>query len=299
MLLKAGLVLLLVLVLGAGAAMSWQHRRYVSLRRNVAHDHQVVWHGGNVFHALVFLRAADGADVLESLRALKRDTEELDATWVYAGKAAFTPLTSSQLGERDWSAVVLLEYPSRDVYEDAADSEALLGALGRFEDVYVHGFRRSAFASAMLPQGLLALRTAQIVRRRPSHFPFRRSEQTASPPRAPEFASRLRAEAELGADAVVIVNLIKEGAAQEQAANRSYGLAMLGAMAEGGYGPLHIGRAVTVEGDALFDSVAIVYYPGVEFFAEMVQSDFFQGIAGDKQLGDTQAVITVPVLDRL
>ena len=47
------------------------------------------------------------------------------------------------------------------------------------------------------------------------------------------------------------------------------------------------------------EDVAIVYYPGVRFFSSMIQSEFFQGIIGDKQLGDTQSTITVPVLDRL
>ena len=38
---------------------------------------------------------------------------------------------------------------------------------------------------------------------------------------------------------------------------------------------------------------------GVELFAQMLLSDFFQDVYGNKQLGDTQAVITVPILDRL
>ena len=33
--------------------------------------------------------------------------------------------------------------------------------------------------------------------------------------------------------------------------------------------------------------------------ADMIRSEFFQGIIGDKQLGDNQSTITVPVLDRL
>jgi hypothetical protein len=62
---------------------------------------------------------------------------------------------------------------------------------------------------------------------------------------------------------------------------------------------MHVGRAVAVAGDHDFDSVAIVYYPGVEFFFEMARSRFFQGIIGDKALGDAQASITVPVLAQL
>jgi hypothetical protein len=33
--------------------------------------------------------------------------------------------------------------------------------------------------------------------------------------------------------------------------------------------------------------------------ADMMRSRFYRGIVGDKQLGDTQASITVPVLDRI
>ena len=58
-------------------------------------------------------------------------------------------------------------------------------------------------------------------------------------------------------------------------------------------------RAARGQGEAEFENVVLVYYPGVRFFADMVQSEFFQGIVGDKQLGDTQSTITVPVLDRL
>ena len=60
-----------------------------------------------------------------------------------------------------------------------------------------------------------------------------------------------------------------------------------------------MGRAVTLEGDADFDDVIIVYYPGVEYFSELVQSKFFTGIVGGKQLNDTQSTITVPLLPHL
>ena len=66
-----------------------------------------------------------------------------------------------------------------------------------------------------------------------------------------------------------------------------------------GNGPTHIGDAVTLEGDADFDQVVIVYYPGVEYFAEMLQSEFFTGIVGGKQLGDTLSSPTVPLLPHL
>ena len=100
-------------------------------------------------------------------------------------------------------------------------------------------------------------------------------------------------------EALVVFNLTLPGSPEQQAADRSYGWKMIARMAALGHGPRHIGRAVTLEGNARFDRVVIVYYPGVGYFARLIGSHFFQGIIGDKQLGDTQAVPTVPVLSQL
>ena len=70
-------------------------------------------------------------------------------------------------------------------------------------------------------------------------------------------------------------------------------------MARLGHGPMHVVSAVTIEGDASFDQAIVVYYPGASYFAELLSSEFLLGIIGDKQLGDTQAVPTVPILSRL
>jgi len=110
---------------------------------------------------------------------------------------------------------------------------------------------------------------------------------------------RLTDEAELGRDAAVVVNLILPGDEGQRAADRGYVDRMLGMMAEVGNGPMHMGRAVTLEGDARYESIAIVYYPGVHFFRDMLESRFYQGIVGGKQLGDNQSSITVPILERL
>jgi hypothetical protein len=74
---------------------------------------------------------------------------------------------------------------------------------------------------------------------------------------------------------------------------------MMGLMAKGGHGPMHIGRAVTLEGDAEFDQIVIVYYPGVEYFADLIQSEFFTSIVGGKQLGDSLSSPSVPLLSHL
>ena len=296
---KVVAVVVLIVVLVLGSAMLWQHMRYLGVRRNIVQDHQPILHSSGDFHVLVFVTTAPGADVVEEVRALNRSTEGSVARWIYAGKAVLAGRQSAQIGEKNWSAIVLLQYPSRAAYDRHAQSQEMRTAFGRFDEVYAQGFQRWPVVSAMIPQALLAIRVGQIVRGRSSHFPFERAKGLDAHPEAAENVRRLREETELGAHAVVVVNLMKDGTPDQQAANRRYGASMFGAMAEGGFGPLHIGEAVRIERDYHFDTVALVYYPGVEFFADMMTSDFFQGIYGDKRLEDTQAVITVPILDRL
>ncbi|QUR68162.1 hypothetical protein [Mycobacterium spongiae] len=288
-----------VLAGAAGAAMLWQHLRYGRVRRTLVHEDQRLGASRGGFHVLMFLTVAPGADVIEELRVLRRVTRSSGAAWIYAGKAVAAPRYSAQIGEKEWSAVVLLEFPSRAAYDRHAESEGMSTALGRFQEAYLQGFQRFSGLSAMFPQLLLAMRAVQIVGRRPSHFPFTPTRNPDVLQQADQLARRLRKEMEFGAHAIVIVNLIKRGTREQQAADRRYRMAMFGAMAEGGYGPLHLGRAVRIERNYEFDMVALVYYPGIEFFVDMIRSEYFQAIIGDKQLGDTQAVITVPILDRL
>lgn len=110
---------------------------------------------------------------------------------------------------------------------------------------------------------------------------------------------RLSANRDYGRDAVVILNYHKAGDTSDRESMSEYGDAMFDLMAESGNGPVHVGQGVTVEGDASFDTVAIVYYPGVDYLAEMVQSKYFIGIFGGKRLGDAMGMLTVPLLPHL
>ncbi len=296
---KIALLFLLVVALVTGSAMLWQHFRYLGLRRGVVQDRQTVFHSTRTFHTLTFLTLSPGTHVVDEVRALKRATEGSEADWIYAGKVVLSPLHSEQIGVKAWNAVVLLQYPSREAYERHAQSDELKSALGRYDEVYTQGFQRSLGLSAVFPQILLAVRVGRIVTGRPSIFPFVRAQSTDNFPEAPEFAARLLEEKEFGADAVVVVNLLRNGTPEQQAADRSYGASMFGAMAEGAYGPQHVGRAVRVERDYDFDQIAIVYYPGRKFFGDMILSDYYQSIYSNKQLNDSQAVITAPILDRV
>ena len=100
-------------------------------------------------------------------------------------------------------------------------------------------------------------------------------------------------------DAVVILNFHRAGDASERESMGEYGDAMFDLMAESGNGPVHLGSGVTVEGDAIFDHVVMVYCPGVDYLAGLVQSKYFIGIVGGKRLGDAMGVLSVPLLPHL
>lgn len=299
-----GLLALIVLV-GLGLAMVWQQRRYLRVRRERVQDGQVLFHSPRVFHVVTFLELAPGGDLFESVRKL-RDLLEAggSAKVIYAGKVALNALQSAQLeavfGEAvPWDAVIFTQFPSFEAWERARQGQDLQRALAGFRRTYSHGMKRSPWLNLLLPQALLARRVAQIVRREPSHYPFEilpEGERTIPPDARLE---RLAAERELGERAAVVVNLVLPGTPEQRAADRGYVRRMFGLMAEGVHGPMHMGRAVTLEKDTHFDRVALVYYPGVDYFRKMATSRFYQGILGGKQLGDTQASITVPILGLL
>ena len=297
---KTATVLLLLLL---ALTMAWQHVRYLRARRDVVQDRQPILHSPRRFHVITFLDVPEGGDVVEAVGRLRREIEASGAAQVvYAGQAAAFTLASSQLGPRSWDAVVLVQYPSRERYAAEAKGERLRKALAEFADTYSHGMQRNPVVNLLLPQALLALRFFDVARGHwnveplvpmpPSEQPERRAEVEA------RVADLLRLRA-VNDEALVVFNLTLPGTPEQRAADRSYGLKMITRMAGLAHGPMHVGSAVTLEGDARFQSVVIVYYPGVSYFAELVQSRFFQGIIGDKQLGDTQAVPTVPILAQL
>jgi hypothetical protein len=302
---RFAVLLILVLVTGSAAAMLWQHARYAEARRQWVQDHQPLFHSAAVFHVATFLELAPGADLFESVRRLRAQLEAGDdAKLVYAGKVAVNAQPSKQLvaafGEEvPWDAIVLTQFASREAWDRTSTSEGYRRALTSFARTYAQGMKRSAWQNLLIPQGLLALRIRQIVTRAPSHYPFEPASNLD--PRVsdePRFAGLAR-ERELGARAAVVVNLILPGTSEQAEADRGYVREMFGLMAEGAHGPMHVGRAVTLERGAKFERVALVYYPGVDYFRDMVMSRFYQRIFGGKQLGDTQASITVPILDLL
>ena len=163
--------------------------------------------------------------------------------------------------------------------------------------------KRNPLLNLAVPQFLLGVRLMDMAKGNFSPAPL---EPLPPPAEAPaeyeavlERVATLRGLAAVNPEAIVIFNLIKPGDSAQQAANSSYGSKMLTRMAALAHGPMHIGKAVTLEGDVAFNDVVIVYYPGPEYFADLMGSSFFLGIVGDKQLGDTLVVPTAPILSRL
>ena len=293
---KVALLVILVVVIGSAL---WQHFRYLRERRDAAQDFQPLLYGPNAFHLIVHVRTEHDSDdaVLAALRKVKSETEA-ELLWVYAGRVAANGEHSTQMGDIEWTACVLLQAPSRE-QADEAISGRLGAALAEFPDVHIQGFDRPVFSNLLFPQIQGLRRLSAVVRRQPPHLPFTRHEGEMAMPQAPELASQITRGESLNKRGAVVFNLSGLGTPEQQASDAAYTEQILGSMAEGGYGPIHWGRAVRVSGQAEFERVAIVYYPGVRFFGDMIQSSFFQSIVPGKQLGDNQSTITVPVLDRL
>lgn len=297
-------LLALSVLIALVAGMGWQHLRYLNARRGPVQDQQPLLYGGETFHVVSLLALAPGADALESLRKLRADLENSgQAKMVYAGRGAGVGLQSEQLGDVVWDAVVLVQYPSRETFDALAATADYPAAFARFGAHHSHGMIRSALPNLAIPMMLLGLRAYQIVTFQPSHYPLVPADPDARDPRTSSGGggplAGMNALRHLSEDALVVVNLLKHGTAEAQAADRGYGLKMAGLFAEGGHGPMHIGKAVSLDGKSEFDRVAIVYYPGVDYMQRLMGSTFFNGIVGGKQPGDTVAVPTVPVLARL
>ena len=301
-------ILFLFLVVGLGAAVIagvWQHLRYLRVRRERVEDRQPLFYAGATFHTVTLLKAEarlGREGELEAIRAL-RDAIEAPGGGrvVYAGVVGMTMMSSTQIAN-DWSAVVLAQYPSRDAFDRHRKAEGVRHVLDGCERSYVHGFQRSALANLLIPIGLGVLRLRDIVLRREPILPFKPvADEDVLPLIQLKRKEILKLDdyRDIRDDAIVIVNLIQPGNSEQRTADRAYALEMMRGMAEGGYGPMHMGRAISVEGEHRFKQFVAVYYPGIDHMHAMIGSAFMNRIGPGKQLGDTLALATIPVLSKL
>lgn len=285
-----------VIVALAALAATLQHMHYQTVRRTAAQDRQPVFYGSETFHVVTFVRLREDDDLIDALKALR--SADPEATWIYAGKVVVN-VPSEQIGPVEWSGVVLAQYASQAAYEAARAASPFQAALDRFPEHYEQGMRRNSMANLLLPQTLLVRKAMRAARFTQSPYPFTPAAAELLPERGQEMIDRLRSANDLGQHAAVVINLQRRGTPEQEANDAQYVSPMVGLMAERGYGPIHIGDAATPPGAHDFDRVAIVYYPGTDYFADMFGSTFYQSILSDKQLGDNQSTITVPVLTYL
>lgn len=294
-------IVLLVLAVIVLAAL-WQHYRYLRVRRDAAQDRQRLLYSGDAFHVIVFFKLRSGDKVIDTVRRFTQHLLAGDrARLIYAGQSAFT-VSSQQLGHRDWDGVLLIEYPSRPIFEECRTAPGYNEARLLFADSYIHGMRRNRRMSSSYPLLLLRRRIKDLLLGRWKLAPLQVSQEFETSANADHWrsrVSRLRALHEINRQGLVVYNLIKFSPAGQDDVVDAYGSELLSRMAALVHGPLHVGRSVALEEFARFDRVYIVYYPSARYFADLLSSQYFHSIVGINKLGDMVRVPTVPITDRL
>jgi len=299
------LVTLCVLVAMAVLVVGTQLRNHSKLRRSVLFDRQDLFHSSDAFHVVSALKLKPGQELLEGVGRYVKGIEQQGAEVIYAGKVAFPrPRKSQQMPDLKWEAFIVSQYATRDAWETAAASSNYQGLKSEFTCIWSIGMQRARTQNLVVSFYMLQRRIRHFFSGNPPTYPF-------EPVEVPEDKNRqataqrvlleqVVAEHEaFSTDALVIINFQRHGDAKQKSANSKYGNSMMSMLSEVGHGPVHMGRAVSLEDDVDFDQVVIVSYPGIKYFAEMVQSKFYTGIFGGKQLGDDLSSPTVPILQHL
>ncbi|MBI1262923.1 MAG: hypothetical protein GC184_14495 [Rhizobiales bacterium] len=283
-----------------------QYRNFQELRRTVVQDDQPAFYPDKAFHAVAFLKLRQDESVFHVVRQL-RDTVNAfpGARMVYAGKVIVNALNSQQLvslygSKVDWDATILIQFDSRDRYAAFIADPAVQAQLAALEHVYWHGMKRSAIGNIMISEAIGLRRLMRTMTFQPKIRPFKPAPADTNNENQTRVRAALTANADnLGRDAIVIVNLLEQGTPEQQKADAAYSAAMFDLMSEMNNGPVHAGKAISFHPETSFDQVALVYYPGAAYFRDLSASEFYQRILPMKQVLDTQATITAPILHRL
>lgn len=285
----------------AGAAAR-QHQHDLERRRTRAQDRQALWYDHEAFHVITFLRCDRKADTVAAVRSLYRATRHYrDVQWIYAGKAVLTGAVSTQIGPVDWDAVVVQQYASAKDHQMVSRSLVYQQALEPFAATYSCGFRRSRTTNAIVPQVLGLGRAVRRLRSEETVIPFPPRHDPDAPADLGRSGSLddLLAERDLGTEGAVVFSLIKRRGPEHRDADRRFRRQMLALMAEGQVGPMHLGRAVALEGEHDFDTVAAVFYPNLQFLADLAGSELSRHLSAHEAAEDLHTVVTAPILYRL
>ena len=299
------LVTICVLVAVAILVVGAQLRNHSKLRRSVLFDRQDLFHSSDAFHVVSALKLKAGQELLEGVGRYVKGIEQHGAKIIYAGKVAFPrPRKSQQMPDLEWEAFIVSQYATRAVWETAAASANYLSLKNEFTRIWSLGMQRGRTQNFVVSFYMLQRRVRHFLSGNPPTYPFEpvQEPEDENSQRAAQkvFLEQVVTEHEaFSKDALVIINFQKHGDAKQKRANSKYGNSMMSMLSEVGHGPIHMGRAVSLEDDVNFDQVVIVSYPGIKYFTEMVQSKFYTGIFGGKQLGDDLSSPTVPILQHI
>jgi hypothetical protein len=171
-----------------------------------------------------------------------------------------------------------------------------------FADSYFHGLRRDRTVNAFIPVYLFELRLKDVLRGKRRADPLVKPPELASLPEYDDIRariSRLHALHEVNRQGLVVYNLVKRRRPAPPAIANDLDARLRARMAADGHGPLHIGRAVSMEYNAGFDSIYVVHYPSARYYGELLTSQHYRTMVDSYRLLDTMIVPTVPMTNRL
>ncbi len=284
------------------SAIVEEQTRFFSVRQNTVHDYQRHIYGPDTLHVVTALKLGTDAELINTMKEYLRVVEDLGGEVVYIGKSVKNMgLASKQLAESQWDVFAVIQFDGRQQWNELTAKGDYKQMLASFDATYSIGLDRDPLENFRMPANLLSMRIQQSLNNDPKRLPFKRvpDGSPAAKQREQQLTQMVADHEVYSTDAIVNVNFVKYGDSEQADANTSYGNEMSNLYAEGGHGPVHMGKAIKLEGDAEFDLVGLVYYPGLQYFADMVQSTFYTGIYSNKQLGDTLVSITVPILQLL
>lgn len=278
-----------------------QQLRYLRIRRASAEDRQRMIYPAEAFHVIVFFKVFSGQKVVESVRKFTHQVlDGRPGRLIYAGEAGFT-LQSAQLGVQSWDGLVMFEFPTRQIYTEGY-TERYATARTVFADSYFHGLRRNRAASAFIPVYLLRLRVLDLLKGKWRADPLVSPPELASLPEYDDIRTRvsqLHALHEKNRRGLVVYSLVKRARPAPPSTANNLDIRLRARMAAHSHGPLHMGRAVSMEYNAGFDSIYAVHYPSARYYAQLLTSQYYHTLLNNYRLSDTMIVPTVPITDRL
>ena len=280
-----------------------QYYHYITTRP----DTQSLLHSPDCVHFVVLLKHSSLQEVLDGIRAAVADFKS-SAKVVYEGEARFPGSPSQgrlqQFYPNGWDGCAIIQVDSKADVGELRNSVKYSKVIKMCEASYHVVFKRNRDSSLFLPGyfGFLRLRNFFTgVKILP--FKVATPEQMKAglgssvdgrgakgrSPKLPPMGELSRRD-----EPTVVVNFDLNGPKTARKANREYGNSMMPIFAELRTGPISMGKVISEEDGIDWDGVVVVHYPTWELFRGMIGSTAWNGVSGNKQLGDHFAFITNP-----